>query len=222
MKRILTVFALAVLTTTAFAEKGYIITQKFVGISKTDITVSWYVSANRCKMKMLFGNGSQTSTTHFIPDITNAQLLTYNESPVVEGAQKAYYKIPIDKVSVSKDATVGRITVTKTGESKEIGGLNCEKILIKTDKHETEVWVSKKFAPEFYKYYPFFRDHHALAGLSEEKLKGFPVESVTRDLSGKTISAYQFVSATETDFTEADFKVPADYKSPEEIEGKGK
>lgn len=222
MNRTLITFILLLFTTAAFAEKGYIITQKFVGISKTDISVSWYVSASRCKLKMLLGSGSQTSTTYFIPDITNAQLLTYNESPVVAGATKAFYKLPVDKVSASKDASVARITVTKTGENKEIGGLSCEKIIVKTDKHETEVWVSKKFTPEFYKYYPFFKDHYALAGLSEEKLKGFPLESVTKDLSGNVISAYQFVSATEAEFTDEDFKVPAEYKSPEEIEQKEK
>jgi hypothetical protein len=207
---------------TAFAAKGYVFTQKYIGVSNTNITVSWYVTENNCKMKMIFGNGQLNSTSWFLPDMEGGQLLSYNEGPVPPGVQKAYYKLPIDKLRVNSSNEVTRIAVQKTSESKEIGGLTCEKYIIKTNKTETEVWVTKKFSPAFYRYYPFFKDHAALAGLSEEKIAGFPIESVTKDLTGKTISAYQFISVNEAELSDADFKVPAEYKSAEEIQQNSK
>lgn len=205
-----------------FAAKGYVFTQKYIGVSNANVTVSWYVTDENCKMKMIFGNAQLNSTSWFIPDMAGGQLLSYNEGAVPAGVQKAYYKLPVDKVRVQQSNEVSRITLQKAGETKNIGGINCEKYLIRTNKSETEVWVTQKFAPAFYKFSPFFKDHTALTGLAEENIKGFPIECTTKDLTGKVISAYQFVSATEVDLSEADFKVPAEYKSPEEIQNSGK
>lgn len=206
----------------AFAAKGYVFTQKYVGASNANVTVSWYVTADNCKMKMVFGNQQINSTTWFFPDFAGNQLLSYNEGPVPNGVAKAYYKLPIDKVRVEAGNEATRMVVEKTTESKQIGGLMCNKYVIRTNKTETEVWVTSKFDAAFYRYYPFFKDHSALAGLFDAKVSGFPMESTTKDLTGKVLNAYQFVSATEIELSDIDFKVPTEYKSPEEIQSSGK
>lgn len=222
MKKVLVSSMMLIAAIGTFAAKGYVFTQKYIGASNANVTVSWYVTDQNCKMKMLFGNAQLNSTSWFIPDFAGSQLLSYNEGAVPNGVSKAYYKLPIDNVRVQGSNDVSRISVEKTTESKEIGGLTCEKYIIKTNKTETEVWVTKKIAPAFYRYYTFFKDHAALAGLNEGRISGFPLESVTKDLTGKVVSGYQFISATETELSDAEFKVPAEYKNTEEIKGNGK
>jgi hypothetical protein len=217
MKRILLSILIVMVNMAVFAAKGYVFTQKYTGASNANVTVSWYVTDDKCKMKMLFGNSDINSVSWFIPDFTGNLLLSYNEGAVPNGVSKAFYKLPIDNVRVQGNNEFSRISIEKTTENKEIGGLVCDKYVVKTNKTETEVWVTRKFSPAFYRYYPFYKDNSALAGLYEGKVAGFPLESVTKDLTGKVVAAYHFVSAVEIELNDADFQVPAEYKSPEEI-----
>jgi hypothetical protein len=163
-------------------------------------------------MKLTFGDDKiKNSTTYFIPDTKTANLLMYNDAAVPAGVNKTYYSTSVNSISPDKSTQTGAMTVTKTGETKEIGGFTCEKIIITTTTTETETWVTKDFKPDFYKYYPYFRNSYELAGLSQEKIKGMPVQSVTKDLSGKVISQTDFISATKTDLKETEFTVPSDY-----------
>ncbi len=54
-------------------------------------------------------------------------------------------------------------------------------------------------------------------GLSEESIPGFPMETSTKDNTGEVISFTQFVSASNSNFSDADFKVPAEYKNAEDL-----
>jgi hypothetical protein len=94
---------------------------------------------------------------------------------------------------------------------KEIGGLKCEKLVMTTNKTVTEMWVTKDIKAEFYQNYPYFINSFELLGLSEEKIKGIPMSSVTKDLSGKVINAYEFVLAAVVEHSDAEFKVPAGF-----------
>ncbi len=222
MKKLFIAQLLFIISTSLFAGKGYLITQKYLGQSKSNITVTWYVTDVDCKLKMVFGDGTVNSTTYFIPDTKRSVILTYNDGAVPAGVQRSYFIIPVEKIQQGKESDVSRITVTQTGETKTIGGLKCEKVMVRTNRNETEVWLSKDFKPQFYKFATYFRDNLALAGLNEEHLKGFPMEYTTKDLEGKVISSYQFISAEQKDLNETDFTVPAEYKSPSQITNSGK
>lgn len=220
MKKIIFPTLLLMLSVSIFAQKGYVFTQKYITASPAaDVSSTWFVTQDQCKMKLEYSNGTFKGTTYFVPDMSGSQLLTYNDGAVPQGVQKGFFRIPIAGIKGNDDQKVSRLSVSKTGESKTIGGLACEQYLIKTNKNETEMWVTKKFSPNFFQFHPFFVDHAALAGLFEDRIKGFPVESTTKDLSGKMINQYQLISAVESDLSTADFKVPAEYKSPEEIKG---
>jgi hypothetical protein len=211
MKRVIVASLFLMCAVMSYAAKGYAITQKFKGASNADVTVTWYVTDDKCKMKMVLGTEGKQSTPCFIPVLANGQFLTYNEG-VGPAGQKVYYKIPVSKVS---SESVTRLNVRKGEQTREIGGLTCEEYTVQTNTNETEMWVSKKFSPVFYKYYAFFKDYVALAGLNQERVKGFPMESVTKDATGKVVSAYSFVSVQEVELSDADFTVPAEYKSVE-------
>ncbi len=196
----------------SFAGKGVTVQQRYVSPgSDAKITVTWYIQDGKAKMKMDFGDSKVNTSTFFLPDYTNKQLLTYSDGPVPSDVQKAYFAVPLSKLELSKQMDVNRIKIERTGEMKEIGGFKCEKLIMTTNKTITEMWVTKDIKAEFYQNYPFFLNSFELLGLSEEKIKGIPMSSVTKDLSGRVINGYDFVSASTTELSDEDFKVPAGF-----------
>ncbi|HLP49345.1 MAG TPA: DUF4412 domain-containing protein [Chitinophagales bacterium] len=197
------------------AGNGLTVTQKYVaGASGQNIMVTWYVTASQCKMKMLFSDKDLNTNTFFIPDVAGGQLLTYSDGPVPVGVQKTYFAIPVQNI---KAKTAGGYTIQHTGETKLVSGINCEKIIATGASTVTEMWVTKDFTAPFYRFASFFKTDLALQVLSEAKLEGFPVSSVTRDLNGNVTSSSELVSASTTDLADAEFKIPAEYKSAAEV-----
>lgn len=218
MNKILATIIFIGVAVSAFAAKGLVVTQKYTDANvKADMTVTWYVSQSSCKMKMTFNDAKVNTVNWFFPDVVNSQLLTYGEGPVPAGVQKAYYAIPVKNIQADKSIEVSRIKVERTAETKTMAGMNCEKILVKTNRTITEMWVTKDFKADYYKFYAFFQNSTELMGLSEEQIQGFPLASVTKDLSGKLISSAELISATPTEFTDADFKVPSDYVNAADV-----
>ena len=212
MKNIISIAAFVLICSFSYAAKGLIVTQKFTDANvKADMTVTWYVTASNCKMKMTFKDEVVNTTNWFFPDVNNSLLLTYGEGAVPAGVQKAYYAIPVKNIKADESMNAARLTLTKTGETKSLSGFNCEKIVFKTNRNITEMWVTKDFKPDYYKFFPFFQNSAELMGLSEEKIQGFPLSSVTKDLSGKVISSSELISAETAELSESDFKVPSDY-----------
>lgn len=209
---------------TTFADKGIIVEQNFIQGTgtKTTVKVTWYITRDNCKLKMIFGDGNFNTTSCFIPDAANMQMLSYNEGevPADEGGKKTFFATPVSKINAGSEMNFTRITVEKTGETKEIAGFKCEKILVKTNKSETEMWVTVLFKPEFYKFVSFFPANYTLVGLNEGKIKGFPLQAVTKDLNGKVINSYQFVTAKETELNDGEFRVPDGYTNVTQIEKK--
>lgn len=198
----------------ANAEKGIIATQKYSDANTSaTITVTWYVTESNCKMKMEFSDGKINSINWFIPDLANRQLLTYTEGAVPTGVAKTYFAIPVQNIKAEKGAGEGRLRVEKTGESKSLSGMNCEKILVTTKENITEMWVTKDFTAGFFKFASFFQSSFELAGLSEERIPGFPLQSTTTDNGGKQINAYNLVSVTTTELSPANFAIPSEYQS---------
>jgi hypothetical protein len=220
-KMILTILLAVLISALSFAEKGMVVTQKIAGLSgNMQVSTTWYVTQHDCKMKMDFSDGTVKSANWFIPDSKNGKLLMYTEGAVPAGAQKSFYSIPVHDIDPSKSMNPSRVKVERTGQTKTIGAVPCEKIIARTNKTITEMWVSQSFQPAFYSFYAFFQDSYELMALSEERIPGFPLSSTTTDMSGKIISSSEFVSAAFSELADSDFKVPAEYKSVEEIAGK--
>lgn len=213
MRKLFLALSFSVASICAFAWEGTIV-QKYSAPGSNAITMTWYVTDNDCKMKMDFADGNVNTSTFFIPDLATSKLITYAEG----GTQKkVFYTIPVAGIEPSKDMNASRVTVERTTETKAIGGLNCEKLIVKTNKNVTEMWVTKDFKPNFYKFFPYFRSSFELMGLYEDRIQGFPMSSVTKDLSGAVVAQNTFVSATSADLTDKDFKVPDGYVSAESV-----
>jgi Domain of unknown function (DUF4412) len=215
MKKIFSIIFAAILSTGLFASGGMIITQTYkdAGNSAASITVTWYVSETQCKMKMEYADGKINSTTYFIPDAAAAKLLTYSDGAAPGASQKNYFSLPVQNIKGNADVT--RVNVTRTGETKTLAGIVCEKVIIKTNRSTTEMWLTRDFKPDFYKFSPFFQSSVELLGLSQDGIQGMPLESTTRDNSGAIISSYTLISAQNAQLNAGDFAVPSDYKNAE-------
>lgn len=198
----------------SIAEKGLVVTQKYTDANvKASVTVTWYVTENACKMKMEFSDDKVKSLSWFIPDYSSNQLLTYAEGEVPAGAQKTYYAIPV--AGIKSNSTSTNFKIERTGETKTIGGMNCEKIIAHATSSTTEMWVTKDFNAGLYKASSFFANSVELNILNTQKISGVPLESITKDNGGKTLSAYSLISAISTQLASSDFAVPEAYKLAE-------
>jgi len=215
MKKALSTVTLAFCFACLFAGKGLVVTQKYNGPDANggDVTVTWYVTDAQCKMKMDFKDNKVSSVNWFIPDAAQSQLLIYTEGPVPAGAEKTYYSIPVNQIKTTSNADASGLKVVRTGETKTLSGMVCEKITITGNQSVTEMWVTRDFVANAYKYTSFFRTITELQGLNQEKIAGFPMASVTKDNSGKVISSFELVSASTSELSDSDFKVPAEYKA---------
>lgn len=212
MNKFVSLFTLLLFSTSLIAEKGMVLTQKYTDANvKANVTVTWYVTESSCKMKMEFNDTKVNTVSWFIPDFGSNQLLTYAEGEVPKGASKNYFAIPVAGIKAAKSTTSTTIKIERTGETKTIGGINCEKIIANTGTATTEMWVTKDFKAAFYKSSSFFANSHELNALSSGNIVGIPLESTTKDLSGKVINAYSFISAAAISLSASDFTVPADY-----------
>lgn len=198
-----------------FAAKGLIVVQKYhTGKTDEQVTVTWYVTNTQCKLKMQFGDKEiQPLNTYFLADIKSGNLYTYSDGVVVTGGSKTYYSIPVQQIKSS----VATATVERTGTIKNIQGFNCEKMIVTSAGQQTEMWVTKDFPIDLYRYSNFFKNSIELQGLAASSIQGVPLVSSTKNNLGNIAKGYELVSVTSADIPDSEFTLPADYKSAEEV-----
>lgn len=213
MKKLMITALSALVFSAAFAGKGIIVEQKFTGSTAlgTSITITWYVTDNACKMKMTFSDGTTKTVSDFIPDPKGSQLLLYNEAGAPSTGVKTYFVTPLSSIKPPANVDATGLKVNRTGETQNINGVKCEKVIVNTTTTETEMWVTTDFKCNFYQFASYFRNSYELLGLSAEKMKGFPVKSVTKSLDGTVLSNYDATSVSQTDLADTEFQVPAEY-----------
>ena len=213
MKNLIT-FLFLLITATTFAANGLVVVQTYsTSVEGQQVSVTWYVTEAQCKLKMQFSDKDVNTTSYFIPAAKSSQLLTYSDGATPAGLSKVYYRIPVTDIKGAVDGSLAE----RTGETKSIGGMNCEKVIAKSANSITEMWVTKDFKGDYYRFASFFKNSYELKALSESSIKGFPLSSITKDNSGKVISSYELVSVSSTEIADTEFKVPAEYKSADEV-----
>jgi len=216
MKKIFSIVLGLVVASGLFAAKGLVVVQKYTDVASkgANVTVTWSVTETQCKMSMSYADGKVNSTSYFIPDVANGKLLSYSDGVAPGSSEKRYFTLPVQSIKSAIEAS--RVSVSQTGETKSISGMLCEKVIVKTNRSTTEMWITKDFKADMFKFYPFFQSSYELLGLNQESLQGVPLESVTKDNAGAVINSFELVSATGTELSAGDFTVPSGYKSAED------
>jgi uncharacterized protein DUF4412 len=214
MKKTFVVILSLLFVVSAFAAKGLVIKQKVAGGMSSDanITITWYVSETQCKMKMEYHDEKLNSVNDFIPDLASGKLLMYNEGSPAKGGNPTYFAIPQSEIK-GGEGMPAQVTLTRTGETKTILGIACEKMVVKSSNSTTEMWVTTDFKADYYKFAPFFRGSYELLALSQQNIQGVPLQSTTKDNSGKILSSTELISASLTDISAAEFSVPSGYSA---------
>jgi hypothetical protein len=175
-------------------------------IPAASMSATWYISGERLKLKLDFSSKEGQTETFFIPQKEKAILLSYT----IAAKDKVYYEIPAASIEPQKDMAAKRLTVKATGEKKKINGITCEKITAKSDNAVLEMWVAP-WDIKAYAYQAYFRSNLEFQALSEIEMSGFPLESVTKDLSGKIISSFSLESLAEGALNASEFSAPEGY-----------
>ena len=171
-------FLFFLIATATFAANGIVVTQTYsTSVEGQHISVTWYVTDAQCKLKMQFSDKDVNTTSYFIPEANSRQLLTYSDGATPAGLSKIYYRIPATDIKGTVDGSLAE----RTGETKNIGGMNCEKVIAKSANSVTEMWVTKDFKGDYYHFASFFKNSYELKALSESSIKGFPLSSITKD-----------------------------------------
>ena len=214
MKKHFLLFVLIVANAIVFAGKGLVVTQKYsTSTEGQNVSVTWYVTETQCKLSMHFSDKDVNTVSYFIPDVKSGKMLAYTDGPTPSGVSKVYYSVPVASIKGDVNTSV----TERTGETKMIGGMNCERIVAKSPNWVTEMWVTKDFKGDYYRFASFFKNSYELKVLSEGSIKGFPLASVTKDNGGKVINSYELVSVSSSEISDTEFHVPSEYKSADEV-----
>lgn len=214
-KKSVLVFLLLVTGTFLFAAKGLIVAQKYnTGKASEQVTVTWYITETQCKLKMQFGDKEiQPINSFFLPDIQNHKFYTYSDGVTATGGTKTYYTIPVSSIQDNANAA----SLERTGVTKIISGYNCEKMLVSAAGKQTEMWVTKDFPAQMFRFAAFFKSSTELKGLASNHTPGVPLVSVTKGNTGQVVNSYELISVTTAEIPESEFAVPSEYKSAEEV-----
>jgi|ERR1043165_1342755 hypothetical protein len=217
MKKLVSIFLLAFVAANLFAAKGLVLTQKYsTAIGGQNITLTWYITDSKCKLKMEYSDKDVNTVSHFIPDLATGKLITYADGNLPAGTPKTYFTIPVQNIKGNAETS----NVGRTGETKTISGILCEKIIATANSGVTEMWVTKDFAAELYRYADFFKNINDIKALADGKIAGALVSSVTKDKGGNTTASFELLSLVSKDIPDTEFAPPAGYKSAEDVKAK--
>ena len=182
MKLKLTLLPLCLLTLHAFAFEG-IIKQNVKNYNGkgTNMTITWYLGAQNCRMDITASGKDINSNTVLIMDPASKTFKTF-ETTAAANAQKVYFQLKA--ADISGDVNV--ISVNKTGETKNIQGYNCEKWIIATTSGSCTSWITKDIDFDCAIYRDFLKSSVEIQALAAQGVKGFPIMTEGRDGANET------------------------------------
>ena len=132
----------------------------------------------------------------------DSQTMTMN---IVMDEQKMYM---VSSMNSSSTGSAG--SITKTGETKEILGYDCEKFLFVQDGSKGESWMTKDLGSFMF----FGQSQKEIADWQKEILNEgyFPLQVTEYDDNGNVESAYNVVEVTPQELSSDMFVVPSSYQ----------
>lgn len=200
IKFFITAFCLMALRTFAF-EGTIKQTIKNYNGTGIDVTMSWSVKGNNCRIDMKTSDKDAKGNTVLLMDAATKTLKTYNDA---SGNEKFYFEVKTSDIS----AGVFDVSATRTTEVKVIKGFNCEKWTVRANGNIYTVWITKDVDMDWKVYQDFFKSGIEFQALALEGVKGFPILTESRNGSNDmTVDQLtpQAVSANV-------FTVPSEYK----------
>lgn len=170
--------------------------------SGANAQMTWYIGASSCRIDMtIVDKELKANNTVLLMNPAGQSMTMYETSGTGE---KVYYQM--NASAVSGDAM--NIGVTRTTETKKIGGYNCEKWTIVNASGSYDVWITKDIDFNAAQYKDFFKGSLEIQALAQQGVKGFPM--LTESRTGANASVTEKV--TPGALPAGTLSVPAEYK----------
>jgi hypothetical protein len=201
MKLKLIIFPLCLIAINTFAFEGSIRQDvKNYNGSGSNVTMTWYLSASKCRIDMTASGKDVNSNTVLILDPSSKNLKTYETTGA---GPKQYFQV--DAGSISGGTAI--LSVSPTQEAKLIDGYKCEKWIVVSSVGVYNIWVTKDIDFDWSGYKDFFKTSVEVQAMIHQGVKGFPM--LTESASGSNNAAVESVSAHSLDSNT--FEVPSQY-----------
>lgn len=175
--------------------------------SAVDMTCIWKIKDEQVAFDMIFAANDGVHHTTFIPTKVDNTAVLFSDQPVNDGN----YVYSVLNASTIARVYKGEVEVSKTEETQEISGFDCQKIIVKYDGRTTETWIATEIDIALYEYNNFFKDMMEVQGLAQLQMKGFPLSSVTMDAAGNVMTSYTPNSINEKEIEDAAYEIPSGY-----------
>ena len=202
MKLKLILFPLCLIAIHAFGFEGTIKqTIKNYNGSGSDVTMTWYLGANNCRIDMAVTGKDVNSNTVFILDPASSTIKTYEANS--SAAQKSYFQINAATIS----GGVSIASLTASSDVKQINGYKCEKWTVVTSVGVYNIWVAKDIDIDWVPYKNLLKTSVEVQTLASQGIKGFPM--MTEAISGNNSAIVESVS--KQPLASNTFTVPSEY-----------
>lgn len=179
------------------------------------------------EMKYFMKGSKMRMQIDIAPGMSSAGIADYEKKKIymLMGQNSMYTEMDIDEKVLAESAgkTFDKSEVIETGETQEILGYTCAKIVSKKGDETTEIWIAKGFGkfyqPEMGEKNPTFL---ALKKKFEEE-KAFPFRIITLSPDNKELFKMEVVNVDKKSLDDSLFQIPAGYKKvsmPGAIRGK--
>lgn len=218
MKNILLAFF--ILFFSLFANAGdAVVKMKYIdaNIKNASVELTWHVNATNCKMEMKYDFDGKSTSSVFIPDVPSNNIFMYDVKADVKN--KILFTLPVATLKGDTRFLYNKGKTKVTKEEKSIAGVSCQKVIFTTERFVCEFWVATSL-PDVSRWANFFQSYPELAAITDAELKGFPLASTIKDLSGKLIASFEATSVDQSAISKEAFEVPQGYTKAEDLRRK--
>lgn len=187
--------------------------QTFVG----KVTLSMYdEETSELKPLEYFTNGKDAAFSIEEQGMSVTLMMKENKVLMVLHPMKMYMEMPIGEGNIKADSTIDENTIKKTGETKTINGLVCEKYLIKSKEDGDMVaWFTKDIGGFFlFKLAGAENNGPQLFKDMKDLASQFPV-LILKKVGDKETKVLEVTKFEKMDVPDSMFEIPAGYKSME-------
>ena len=162
--------------------------------------ITWYVKKDKLAFRIQSNASSGVLKMRFVPQPKQNTMLMYISTP--QGEVKN--EIAAREISSEIDLQRAEVKELGTKSSAEMGELNILSLNTATTSTETE--YTKSVDLNLSKYAPFIKNDYSVQALLLLNQIGFPVNSITKDKSGRIISKSTVTSIKKTSLPDSFFQ----------------
>lgn len=162
--------------------------------------ITWYIKNDRIAYEIVPHSGEKSLKMRFVPQPEQNSMLMIINSP--EGNTKKEI-LPHD---ISSDIDMSNSTVSEIGTRNSENFGEVKVLSVNTPTTSTEVEVTTAININLAKYASLIKNEYGIQALIKTNRKGFPLNSVTKDSSGKVVSKTNVSSVNRTSVSEEYFQ----------------